>query len=197
MSALVHGQDDTSDPDSEESSSESPTSPEEPEISSAPPSVPVPVPVPAPTPTPSAAPQTPNLPNPIFSTSDACIACQKEYPFIKGCSVHIPPAVNLTIIVQMLPFYNCMCQDELVHIDGLQTCSACFRSTGQQVFLSPQFYNVSNQQAKALKQVCRDTANGTKVPSAAGAGKWETLARSGCWMVVSLVVVMLLPLGAL
>ncbi|KAF9940918.1 hypothetical protein BGZ67_006338 [Mortierella alpina] len=193
MSALVHGQEDTSDSDPEESSPETPTAPEESEVSQAP-SVQVPA---APIPTSPVAPQTPNLPNPIFSTSDACIACQKEYPFIKNCSLHIPASVNLTVIVQVLPFYNCMCQDKLVHIDGLQTCSACFRSTGQQVFLSPHFYNVSNQQAKALKQVCRETANGTTVPNAAGMGKWETLARSGCWMVVSLLVVVLLPLGGL
>ncbi|KAF9291385.1 hypothetical protein BGZ68_004246 [Mortierella alpina] len=191
MSVVVQGQDTSdSDSDSEEPSPESPTDSEEPEVSPE-------LPTPTPTPIPSATPQTASLPNPIFSTSDACIACQKEYPFIKNCSVHIPSAVNLTVIVQLLPFFSCMCQDQLVHIDGLQMCSACFRSTGQQVFLSPQFYNVSNQQAKALKQVCRETANGTKVPNAAGTGQWETLARSGCWMVVSLLTVMLLSLGGL
>ncbi|KAK3846748.1 MAG: hypothetical protein J3R72DRAFT_520104 [Linnemannia gamsii] len=128
-------------------------------------------PIPPPSTTSPGTPITPGTvtppPNPIFSTSDACIACQKEFPTIRKCTALIPPAaVNLTTIVQILPFYNCLCQkDNMVEIDSLQQCSNCFRSTGQQAFLNAQFYNVTNQQVKAMKQVCEQTVDGTRVPT--------------------------------
>ncbi|KAG0288576.1 hypothetical protein BGZ96_007694 [Linnemannia gamsii] len=69
-----------------------------------------------------------------------------------------------------------MCQNdsngnEGVEIMALQQCSNCFRSTGQKAFLNDQFYNVTNQQVKAMKQVCEETKGGTRIPtSGAGAG---------------------------
>ncbi|KAF9928705.1 hypothetical protein FBU30_002176 [Linnemannia zychae] len=133
-------------------------------------------------------------PNPIFSTSDACVACQKEFPVIRNCSALIPPlTVNLTTIVQVLPFYSCLCQNNPVEIDALQQCSYCFRSTGQQAFLHSHFYNVTNQQVKAIKQVCEDTDGGSRVPSSqGGTGLRDTILQSIRWgFYVSLVSVLL------
>jgi hypothetical protein len=58
----------------------------------------------------------------------------------------------------------------MIEIDSLQQCSNCFRSTGQQAFLNFQFYNVTNQQVKAMKQVCEQTVGGTRVPSSDAGG---------------------------
>ncbi|KAF8924315.1 hypothetical protein BGZ58_001927, partial [Dissophora ornata] len=121
-----------------------------------------------------------------------------EYYTIQNCSSHLPPAgVNLTMIVQLLPFYGCMCQNNYVEIDALQQCSNCFRSTGQQAFLSPRFYNVTNLGVKSFKKVCAATANGSRVPKSAGGSAWDALKSSGSWMVISIMVVVLLPLGSL
>ncbi|KAG0347124.1 hypothetical protein BG004_008459 [Podila humilis] len=108
----------------------------------------------------------PNQPNPVFSTSDTCVTCQRNWGLVRNCTALIPPpTVNLTMISQVLPFFNCICPNN--GIDALQGCSTCFRSTGQQAFLNPKHYEVTNQDNKAFKQVCLDTENGSKVPSAA------------------------------
>ncbi|KAF9112850.1 hypothetical protein BGX27_002683 [Mortierella sp. AM989] len=137
-----------------------------------------------------------SLPNPIFTTSDACVACQKEYFSIHNCTSHLPPAgVNLTMIVQLLPFYGCFCQNNYVLIDALQQCSTCFRSTGQQAHLNTQFYNVTNQSVKAFKKVCVETANGSKVPTSGVDGMLDILMESGCWILISTLFVVLLPIA--
>ncbi|KAF9389829.1 hypothetical protein CPB97_010559 [Podila verticillata] len=140
------------------------------------------VPSGTPTTTPTSTP-IPNQPNPIFSTSDTCVACQRDYPTIRNCTALIPPpTVNLTMISQVLPFYNCICPNN--GPDALQACSTCLRSTGQQSFLNPKHYNVTNQDTKALKQICIDTANGSRVPSMAG-GHWDMMAKSASWTILS------------
>ncbi|KAG0090860.1 hypothetical protein BGZ93_009116 [Podila epicladia] len=158
-----------------------------PEVTSPSPTVPSPTPsvssVPSGAPTTPTATPIPNQPNPIFSTSDTCVACQRDYATVRNCTALIPPpTVNLTMITQVLPFYNCICPGN--GVDALQACSTCFRSTGQQAFLNPKHYNVSNQDNKALKQVCLDTENGSKVPSMAG-GHWDLMAKSASWTIIS------------
>ncbi|KAF9349524.1 hypothetical protein BGX26_012184 [Mortierella sp. AD094] len=146
---------------------------------------------------PSATP-TPALPNPIFTSSDACVACQKEYFEIRNCSSHLPPVgVNLTMIVQLLPFYGCLCQNNYAMVDTLQQCSTCFRSTGQLAHVNPQFYNVTNQDVKAYKKVCVQTANGSKVPSSGVDRMLDILKKSGSWMILSTLMAILLPLSGL
>ncbi|KAF9127266.1 hypothetical protein BGW39_005988 [Mortierella sp. 14UC] len=218
--SVVHGQSDSdseseSDPEKPEllEQLQQPEQPEQPEQAPSPPSPPAQVSppeastAPAPPPVAPAAPpgSTPpgtvvtQPPNPIFSTSDACIACQKEFPAIRNCSTLIPPAtVNLTTIVQILPFYNCLCQkDNMAEIDSLQQCSNCFRSTGQQAFLNVQFYNVTNQQVKAMKQVCEQTVGGTRAPSS-GAGGIMLQSAAGWGFVAALAsALLLLVLGGL
>ncbi|KAF9179669.1 hypothetical protein BGZ51_006741 [Haplosporangium sp. Z 767] len=188
-------------PSPEEPSPEEP-SPEEPSPEPSPSSE---VPSESPTssadlPAPTLPPATPpsNQPDPVFSSSESCQACQPTFPLIRNCSALIPSAsVNLTMIVQMLPFYSCICRGDYQEIDKLQQCSNCLRSTGQQVFLNPHFYNVTNQHVKAMKQVCAETANGSKVPASAGNGAWDTLAQSSSWMALSAVIAVVLQLGAL
>ncbi|KAI7830361.1 hypothetical protein BC939DRAFT_279533 [Gamsiella multidivaricata] len=154
---------------------------------------PAPTPAPASASNPAPAPSITTTPNPIFSTSDACVACQKEYYTVQNCSSHLPPTgVNLTMIVQLLPFYGCFCQNNYVEIDALQQCSTCFRSTRQLSYLRPQFYNVTNQGVKAFKMVCHETANGTRVSSKAGSGMWDHLMQSASLMVASTVLTVLL-----
>ncbi|KAG0289219.1 hypothetical protein BGZ97_006521 [Linnemannia gamsii] len=143
-------------------------------------------------------------PNPIFSTSDACVACQKEFPTIRNCTAMLPPpSVNLTIISQILPFYKCICQNDSNGNEGgeiaaLQQCSNCFRSTGQRAFLSDQFYNVTNQQLKAMKQVCDETEGGTRLPtSGAGTGTRGLILQTstGWYFVLAFVSALLLVPG--
>ncbi|KAK3812511.1 MAG: hypothetical protein JOS17DRAFT_762460 [Linnemannia elongata] len=191
--SVVHGQNDESDSDSDldpgleepEQTPSSPLTPPSPSPDQPPTVIPPPpssppatppsttsgIPVPASSGTPGAPVQPPN---PIFSTSDACVACQKEFPTIRNCTALIPPAtVNLTVITQVLPFYNCLCSNGNLgsEIEALQDCSNCFRSTGQKAFLRAEFYNVTNQNVKAMKQVCEETVGGTRVPtSSSGAG---------------------------
>ncbi|KAF9163002.1 hypothetical protein BGX21_009412 [Mortierella sp. AD011] len=142
---------------------------------------------------PPTATSTPVLPNPIFTSSDACVACQKEFFEIRNCSTHLPPTgVNLTMIVELLPFYGCLCQNNYVLIDALQQCSSCFRSTGQSAHLNPQFYNVTNQDVKAYKKVCTQTANGSKVPTSGVDRILDTLKKSGSWIILSTLIVILL-----
>ncbi|KAF9360769.1 hypothetical protein BGX34_007514 [Mortierella sp. NVP85] len=145
--------------------------------------------VPAPSP-------TPVTPDPVFSTSDACVACKGKYATVRTCSSRIPVAGNLTMISQVLPFYQCICADNGSAIDALQQCSICLRSTGQQVFLNRAFYNVTNQDVKAMKEVCEDTANGTKVPSSSS-GRWDMILSSASWGVVAIGALLLAPLGGL
>ncbi|KAG0250519.1 hypothetical protein BG011_008276 [Mortierella polycephala] len=152
--------------------------------------------LPAPTPPPATPPT--NQPDVVFSSSESCQACRPTFPTIRNCSALIPPAsVKLTMIVQMLPFYSCICHDGYSEIDAIQQCSTCLRSTGQQSYMNPHFYNVTNQHVKAMKQACIETANGSKVPASAGNGVWDMLARSSSWMVLSAVIAVVLQLGAL
>ncbi|KAF9312105.1 hypothetical protein BG003_006624 [Podila horticola] len=155
-----------------------------PEVTSPSPTVPSETPtIPSGTPTTPTATPAPKQPTPIFSTSDTCVACQRDYATIHNCTALIPPpTVNLTMISQVLPFYNCICPGN--GVDALQACSTCLRSTGQQSFLNPKHYNVTNQDTKALKQVCLETANGSKVPSMAG-GHWDMMVRSASWTIIS------------
>ncbi|KAG9063814.1 hypothetical protein KI688_003926 [Linnemannia hyalina] len=171
---------------------------------STPPSTPATPPTTAPgTPAPASS-GTPGAPaqppNPIFSTSDACVACQKEFPTIRSCTALIPPpTVNLTVITQVLPFYNCLCNNGNLgsEIEALQDCSNCFRSTGQKAFLRGDFYNVTNQNVKAMKQVCEETVGGTRVPtSSSGTGAGVGLRDLGwCFVLAFVSSVFLVPGG--
>ncbi|KAI1315594.1 hypothetical protein EDD11_000604 [Mortierella claussenii] len=142
-------------------------------------------------PVPTSAP-TPTTPDPIFSSSASCVACKSEFPNIRNCSTRLPIAGNLTMINQVLPFYQCICPGN--QIETLQQCSICLRSTGQQAFLNRAFYNVTNQDIKAMHQVCTETADGSKVPSSS-TGAWHLLLSSVGWSVLSGVMLLLLPLG--
>ncbi|KAF9280163.1 hypothetical protein BGZ88_012354 [Linnemannia elongata] len=209
FTSVVYGQNDDSDSDSDldsgpEELEQAPSSPPTPS-SLSPDQPPVTIPPPPSTPAtpPSTAPGTPapaspgtqgapvQPPNPIFSTSDACVACQKEFPAIRNCTALIPPAtVNLTVITQVLPFYNCLCNsgNQGSEIEALQDCSNCFRSTGQKAFLRDVFYNVTNQNVKAMKQVCEETLGGTRVPtSSSGAGTRVGLRDLGWCFVLAFV----------
>ncbi|KAF8936057.1 hypothetical protein BGZ58_004652 [Dissophora ornata] len=108
----------------------------------------------------------------------------------------VPTAGNLTMINQVLPFYQCICPNNGTEIDALQQCSICLRSTGQQAFLNRAFYNVTNQDVKAMKEVCLETAEGTMVPSGSS-GRWDMLISTASWGVVSAMMLALLPLGGL
>ncbi|KAF9436800.1 hypothetical protein BGZ76_002942 [Entomortierella beljakovae] len=113
------------------------------------------------------------VPDPIFSQSTHCIACKAQYHAIKGCSARIPFSSNLTLINQVLPFYQCVCPNDGALIDSLQQCSVCLRSSGQLAYLNPAFYEVTNQDVKSMKQVCNETQNGTLVPSGS-IGRWSS-----------------------
>ncbi|KAF9432885.1 hypothetical protein BGZ76_010182 [Entomortierella beljakovae] len=148
--------------------------------------------------TPSGTPPTSGLPNPIFTSSDACIACQKEYPGIRNCTALLPPAgVNLTTIVQLLPFYGCFCGNDYHLIDSMQLCSTCFRSTGQSAHLHPQLYDVTNQGVKAFKKVCVETANGSKMPSSGANRILDIVLKSGSWMAILAILAITIPYSGL
>lgn len=100
------------------------------------------------------------------------------------------------MISQVLPFYQCICPNNGAIIDALQQCSICFRSTGQQVFLNRAFYNVTNQDVKAMNQVCLETDNGTKIPNGSN-GRWDMLMSSFSWGIISIGVMLLVPFGGL
>jgi hypothetical protein len=100
------------------------------------------------------------------------------------------------MISQVLPFYQCVCPNNGAAIDGIQQCSICFKSTGQQVYLNRVFYNVTNQDVKAMKQVCLDTSDGTKVPSGSS-GRWDMLMSSAGLGFITLGALLLAPLGGL
>ncbi|KAF9916090.1 hypothetical protein BX616_004659 [Lobosporangium transversale] len=147
--------------------------------------------VPAPTSSP-----TPFIPDPIFSTSDSCEACRPQFFAIRNCTTRIPTGVNLTMIQQVLPFYQCICPNGGSQVDALQQCSICLRSTAQQSALNLIFYNVTNQDVKAMKQVCTETADGTKVPS--GAAGFLSFMPSATFTFASVAVLLLLmPFGGL
>ncbi|KAG0202749.1 hypothetical protein BGX33_009486 [Mortierella sp. NVP41] len=135
-------------------------------------------------------------PNPVFSTSEDCVACKPNYNIVNMCVQRVPKSVNLTMITQVLPFYQCVCPDNM--IDSLQRCSTCLRSTGQLNFLNPQLYNVTNQQVKAMKEVCATTQNGTQTPSSGATGsRWERLMASASWGAILSVVVIVVSLGGM
>ncbi|KAG0296381.1 hypothetical protein BGZ98_000994 [Dissophora globulifera] len=151
----------------------------------------------SPTATTVAATPTPSSePDPIFSDTDSCNACKPQYAAVHSCSDRVPITGNLTVINQALPFYQCVCPNNGVLIDALQECSICLRSTGQQNRINRAFYNVTNQEVKAIKQVCLDTDGGVKVPSGA-AGRWAMLSSAASWGAVTAAVLILLPLGGL
>ncbi|KAG0202384.1 hypothetical protein BGX28_005075 [Mortierella sp. GBA30] len=175
-----------------------PTATTDPVIPTEAPSVSVSVSIPAlPTTQPTAAP-VPNVPEPVFpATTETCVECKPDFPLIRNCSSRLPTTGNLTVIHQVLPFYACMCVNSGAAFDSLQKCSQCFRSTGQQSYLNPAFYNVTNMMVSSLKQVCNDTANGSTVPSGAGSSRWDILASALVWGALSTLAVVLLPLGGL
>ncbi|KAG0056412.1 hypothetical protein BGZ83_005127 [Gryganskiella cystojenkinii] len=188
---VVHAQDPTTtDPSPSPSSSPQPV--ESPTPSEPVPSVPggptAPIVTSKPTPTPKPL-------DPVFSTSDSCQACQGQFPQIRTCQSHIPVVGNLTMINQVLPFYSCICQNNGVLIDGLHQCSLCFASTGQQQFLAPVFHNnFSSQDVKAVKQVCIDTANGSKIPSL---GSSLTVSSLVWTVMLAAVAVVVAPFGGI
>ncbi|KAF9420178.1 hypothetical protein BGZ94_009208 [Podila epigama] len=146
------------------------------------PSTPTQAPAPAPAP-------NPHQPNPIFSSSDDCVTCERGWPTVRNCSALIPPpTVNLTLITQVLPFYNCICPGSGVVY--LHACSTCFRSTGQQSFLNPKHYIISNQDERAYTQVCLDTENGSKIPSSASS-LWDLTAKSASWSLLPTILTLL------
>ncbi|KAG0269216.1 DNA polymerase alpha catalytic subunit [Actinomortierella ambigua] len=152
------------------------------------PVTPPPSPPPPPSTTSTPTPTAPKMPDPIFSTSDSCTECKPEWPTLQGCLTYLPPnSVNLTVITSVLPFFNCICKDNMAPIDSLSTCSTCLRGTGQLAFLHPMFYNVTPADTKAYKQACADTKGGTVVPpdSAAAAG-----VGTGAWVMTIAVVAM-------
>ncbi|KAF9903652.1 hypothetical protein EC991_003473 [Linnemannia zychae] len=140
-------------------------------------------------------PTGPPTPSPVFSTSADCVACKPDYGIISACVQRIPKTANLTVITQVLPFYNCICPGNM--IDALQRCSTCLRSTGQLNFLNPGLYNVTNQEVKAMKDVCVTTANGTQTPNGSSGGHWERLMASASWGAVLSVVVIVVSLGGM
>lgn len=141
--------------------------------------------------TPPVATPVPRVPDPVFSSTDNCNACKPEYPLIRNCSDRLPTTGNLTVINQVLPFYACMCPNNGTAFDALQKCSLCLRSTGQQWALSPQFYNITNPQLLGMKQMCLDTAGGSKIPSGSGSGRWDMLASSALWIALAAVALTL------
>jgi hypothetical protein len=172
------------------------------------PDVPTPTDTPTPTDNPSptdipitptssvpVVPTSPPKPTPVFSTSDDCKACRPDYNTIDTCVQRIPKTANLTVLTQVLPFYQCICPGDL--ITSLQHCSTCLRSTGQLNFLIPGLYNVTNQQAKAMREVCNTTGNGREIPSGASGSRLERLMASASWGAVLTVVVVAVTLGGM
>ncbi|KAF9968687.1 hypothetical protein BGZ70_000038 [Mortierella alpina] len=149
-----------------------------------------PIAAPLPTTPPTASP-VPRVPDPVFSSTDNCNACKPEYPLIRNCSDRLPTTGNLTVINQVLPFYACMCPNNGIALDALQKCSLCLRSTGQQWALNPQFYNITNPQLAAMKQMCVESAGGTTIPTGSGSGRWDMLASSAMWIALAAVALTL------
>ncbi|KAK3840760.1 MAG: hypothetical protein J3R72DRAFT_446784 [Linnemannia gamsii] len=151
--------------------------------------------VPTPTSSVPVVPTGPPTPSPVFSTSTDCVACKPDYGIVSTCVQRIPKTANLTVITQVLPFYSCICPGNM--IDSLQHCSTCLRSTGQLNFLNPGLYNVTNQQVKAMKEVCTTTSNGTQTPNGSSGSHWERLMASASWGAVLSVVVIVVSLGGM
>ncbi|KAG0356521.1 hypothetical protein BC939DRAFT_506968 [Gamsiella multidivaricata] len=196
----------------QESPSASPSPSEQPTVASTEPLTPTPTVDPV-TPTPDPAVPTTDLPTPtsalptttaapipsatpIFSTSDACVSCKSNYLAVYNCASRIPVNGNLTTISQVFPFYQCICPNDGELIDALQECSVCLRQTGQLTYLNRTFYNVTNQDVKAMKQACLETSDGLKVPNKAG-GRWDMLLSAAAWGTISAMVLVLVPLGGL
>ncbi|OAQ29587.1 hypothetical protein K457DRAFT_137782 [Linnemannia elongata AG-77] len=136
-----------------------------------------------------------STPTPVFTTSTDCIACKPDYNIVSTCVQRIPKTANLTMITQVLPFYQCICPGNM--IEALQHCSTCLRSSGQLNFLVPTLYNVTNQQVKAMREVCNTTANGTQTPNGVSGSRLEQLMASASWGAVLSVVVIVVSLGGM
>ncbi|KAK5809920.1 hypothetical protein F5H01DRAFT_347839 [Linnemannia elongata] len=136
-----------------------------------------------------------STPTPVFTTSTDCIVCKPDYNIISTCVQRIPKTANLTMITQVLPFYQCICPGNM--IEALQHCSTCLRSSGQLNFLVPTLYNVTNQQVKAMREVCNTTANGTQTPNGVSGSRLEQLMASASWGAVLSVVVIVVSLGGM
>ncbi|KAF9576296.1 hypothetical protein EC968_009270 [Mortierella alpina] len=145
---------------------------------------------PLPTTLPTVSP-VPRIPDPVFSTSDNCNACKPQYPLIRNCSDRLPATGNLTVVNQVLPFYACMCPNNGTAFDALQKCSQCLRSTGQQWALHSQFHDITNLQLAGMKQMCADSADGTKIPTGSSSGRWDMLASSAIWIALAVVALTL------
>ncbi|KAF9349874.1 hypothetical protein BGX26_011892, partial [Mortierella sp. AD094] len=129
-------------------------------------------------------------PMPIFSNSEACQSCSPEFVAMRDCSQRLG-TMNLTMANQVLPFFQCACANNGTIIDALQSCSICLRSTGQQAFINPTFYNVTNQDVKSWNQFCTSSQNGAFIPSGSD-GRWSMLLSSASWGVLSSLVLLLL-----
>ncbi|KAK3824352.1 MAG: hypothetical protein JOS17DRAFT_751550 [Linnemannia elongata] len=136
-----------------------------------------------------------STPTPVFTSSIDCQACKPDYGIVSTCVQRIPKTANLTMITQVLPFYQCICPGNM--IEALQHCSTCLRSSGQLNFLVPTLYNVTNQQVKAMREVCNTTANGRETPSGASGSRLEQLMSSASWGAVLSVVVIAVSLGGM
>ncbi|KAF9119117.1 hypothetical protein BGX30_004077 [Mortierella sp. GBA39] len=180
------------------SPSPEPSASPSPEVSSAPTDIPSPsdsISVGIPTAT-SSVPgvSTPTV-TPLFTSSADCVACKPDYNIVSTCVQRIPKTANLTMITQVLPFYQCICPGNM--IEALQHCSTCLRSSGQLNYLVPTLYNVTNQEVKAMHEVCNTTANGRETPSGASGSRLEQLMASASWGAVLSVVVIAVSLGGM
>ncbi|KAF8975265.1 hypothetical protein BGZ46_009285 [Entomortierella lignicola] len=140
---------------------------------------------------------TANVTRPIFPTSDTCNVCSDQYDAVHNCTARIPASTNLTLINQVLPFYQCACVNGGALFDAIQICSICLRSTGQiGSFFPPAFYNVTNQDVKAMEQVCLETQNGYSVPNGSN-GHWGLILNSASWGALSTLLLLFLSFGGL
>ncbi|KAF9934034.1 hypothetical protein FBU30_003544 [Linnemannia zychae] len=167
-----------------------------------------PSPSPSPSSQPSVSPEVPTVTSsvpvaptstptlvPVFSTSADCTICKPNFGVIDACVQRIPKTANLTMITQVLPFYSCICPGD--SISNLQHCSTCLRTTGQLNFLFPGLYNVTNQQVKAMRDVCTATNNGKQVPSGASSTNMEQLLTSTKYGVILSMIAIIMSLGVL
>ncbi|KAF9170764.1 hypothetical protein BGX21_001284 [Mortierella sp. AD011] len=129
-------------------------------------------------------------PIPIFSNSEACQSCSPEFVAMRDCTQRLG-SMNLTMANQVLPFFQCACANDGAIIDAIQNCSICLRSTGQQAFINPTFYNVTNQDVKSMMEFCTESSDGTSIPSGSN-GRWGMLLPSASWGVLSSFVLLVL-----
>ncbi|KAF9968634.1 hypothetical protein BGZ73_009192 [Actinomortierella ambigua] len=135
---------------------------------------------------PAATSAAPTMPDPIFSNSESCTQCKPQWPSLQTCQSYLPPSsVNLTVITAVLPFYSCICKNDMVLIDSLVPCANCFRGTSQLAFLHPMFYGVSQaNHTRAFKEICTQTKDGTTVPpdNAAVSGLLPPFRGASAWV---------------